>query len=320
MPLITKSSYPGPPWYQYNGHLQTIVPAFRKVNEITYERERLELPDGDFLDLDWIDKGSRDLVVLSHGLEGSSDRNYVKGMARFFQDQQWDVLAWNCRSCSGDLNRNFRLYYHGDTEDIGRVIDHVLAQKNYKRLVLIGFSMGGNITLKYVGTQGKALPEVISHAIAFSTPCDLKACTEVVEKKKNRFYHNYFLNNLKKKIRLKAEQFPDQLDTSQLDEIKAWFDFDTQFSAPLNGLPDASTFYYEASAKNFMGGTTIPTLIVNAKNDPVLDERSAPAGIAQKHPNLFLESPASGGHVGFALKNRNYYWSELRAWEFCRRN
>jgi len=202
MPLITKSTYPGSPWYQYNGHLQTIIPTtFRRVKDIYYERERLELPDGDFLDLDWIDSGSRDLVILSHGLEGSSDRTYVKGMARFFHKQHWDVLAWNCRSCSGELNRNFKLYYHGDTEDISQVIDHVLAQKNYKRIVLIGFSMGGNITLKYVGTRGKALPEPISHAIAFSTPCDLKACTEVVESNKNRFYHNYFLNNLKAKIR-----------------------------------------------------------------------------------------------------------------------
>lgn len=321
MPVVPQSAYPGPPWYQYNGHLQTVIPtSFRKVNHIYYERERLELPDGDFLDLDWINNGSRDLVILSHGLEGSSDRTYVKGMARFFHKQHWDVLAWNCRSCSGEMNRNFRLYYHGDTEDISQVINHVLTKRNYKRIVLIGFSMGGNITLKYVGTKGKDLPEPISHAIAFSTPCDLKACVEVVEGNKTRFYHHYFLNRLKAKIRLKAEQFPHQLDISGLDDIETWLEFDTRFSAPLNHLPDAAALYYEASAKNFVSGTAIPTLIVNAQNDPVLDERSTPKTLAKNHPNLFVESPPDGGHVGFALSRRKYYWSELRAWEFCHSN
>lgn len=318
MPVITSTSYPGPPWYQYNGHFQTIIPTtFRRINDIYYERERLELPDGDFLDLDWMDNGSRDLVILSHGLEGNSERTYIKGMAMFFHQQHWDVLAWNCRSCSGELNRNFRLYYHGDVEDIGHVIDHVLSQKNYKRIVLIGFSMGGNITLKYVGTKGKELADPISHAIAFSSPTDLKACVEVVESNKNRFYHKYFLNNLKAKIKLKAEQFPDQLDISRLDEIEDWFTFDTRYSAPLNKLPDADAFYYEASAKNFMTGTTIPTLLVNAQNDPVLDERSTPLSLAENHPQLFIETPRNGGHVGFALSRRKYFWSELRAWEFC---
>lgn len=318
MPLINATTYPGPPWYQYNGHIQTIIPStFRKVNGIYYERERLELPDGDFLDLDWLDNGSRDLVILSHGLEGNSERAYVKGMARFFHQQHWDVLAWNCRSCSGELNRNCRLYYHGDVEDIGRVVDHVLAQKNYKRIVMIGFSMGGNITLKYVGAKGRELANNISHAVAFSSPTDLKGSIDMVENNKNQFYHKYFLKSLREKIRLKAEQFPDQIDISGLEEIQDWYTFDTRYSAPLNHLRDPEHFYYEASAKNFMTGTQIPTLIVNAKNDPVLDEGSSPEELAENHPHLFLERPRNGGHVGFALAGRNYFWSELRAWEFC---
>lgn len=318
MPVIKKTSYPGPPWYQWNGHLQTVVPTtFRRLKPVVYERERLELPDGDFLDLDWLDAHSRDLVILSHGLEGNSDRTYIKGMARFFYEQHWDVLAWNCRSCSGEMNRNFRLYYHGDIEDIGQVIRHVLAQKSYKRIVLIGFSMGGNITLKYLGVHGKEVPDAITHGIAFSTPCDLQGSIQVLQQPRNRFYEKMFYRRLEAKIRAKAEQFPGRLDLGQFDNIRSWRDFDTHFSAPLTGLSGPDEFYYEASSINFMAGTSIPTLVVNAQNDPLLDERSAPAHLADKHPQLFLETPRQGGHVGFDLPRKPYVWSELRAWEFC---
>lgn len=317
MPLIDNSSYPGPPWYQYNGHLQTILPTvFGRLPTITWSRERLELPDGDFLDLDWLEGGNQDLLILTHGLEGSSEGTYVKGMADFFYQRGWDVLAWNCRSCSGELNRNFRLYYHGDTEDIDSVVGHALKRPQYRRIVLIGFSMGGNITLKYVGTLGRDLPSRITHAVAFSTPSDLKACVSVVEQGRYRFYHRYFLHKLKAKVRLKAAQFPGKLDVSDLHEIDTWYAFDTRFSAPLNGLPDAETFYYEASSTNFVGGTTIPTLIVNAQNDPVLDDRSTPRHLAKNHRYLYVETPAHGGHVGFALPGRNPRWSEWRAWTF----
>ncbi len=318
MPVVAQSSYPGAPWYQFNGHLQTIVPtSIRKVDLAPFERERLELYDGDFLDLDWLDAGSNELVILSHGLEGNSERNYIRGMAKFYYEQHWDVLAWNCRSCSGEMNRNFKLYYHGDVHDINEVIKHALARKSYKRVVLIGFSMGGNITLKYLGTKGKEVPSQISHGIAFSTPCDLQACIKEVSKPQNKFYSWYFFKSLKAKIAAKAAQFPDRLDVSNLFEIKDWYTFDTNYSAPLNGLSSAEEFYYEASSKNFMAGTTIPTLVVNAVNDPMLDEKSSPKHLAKNHPHLSIEVSRTGGHVGFALAKKDYFWSELRAWEFC---
>ena len=126
MPIIKNSTYPNPPFYQFNGHLQTIIPGiFRKVKGVNYDRERLELSDGDFLDLDWIRKGNKNIVLLSHGLEGDSDRQYILGAAKYFSQNGWDVLAWNCRSCSGEMNRNPRLYHHGDIEDIGTVVNHI---------------------------------------------------------------------------------------------------------------------------------------------------------------------------------------------------
>jgi len=159
MPIINQSTYPGPPSYLFNGHLQTIVPSvFRKVEGVAYERERFLLADGDFVDIDWLDTRSKKLVVLTHGLEGDSGRHYIKGTAKLFSQNGWDVLAWNCRSCSGEMNKAFRLYNHGEIGDISELINHALRTKHYEKIVLVGYSMGGNISLKYVGARGKEQP------------------------------------------------------------------------------------------------------------------------------------------------------------------
>ncbi len=316
MPIIQQSSYPKPPVYLRSGHLQTILPAMFRDIPIPYERERLELNDGDFLDLDWLDAGASRLVVLSHGLEGSSDRQYVKGMANLFFQRNWDVLAWNCRSCSGEMNRALRLYNHGDIDDIGEVIDHVLQTKSYEQIVLVGFSMGGSITLKYMGVHGKELPDIISHGIAYSTPCDLADSIKILEKPSNWLYRNKFMRNLKAKISLKAAQFPDKIDLAKFDHIKEWRDFDEHFSAPINGYDSPEDFYEQASAKNFMGGVNRPVLLVNAQNDPILTPACSPEALCDAHPHLFLETPRYGGHVGFGLKGHAHTWSEQRTWEF----
>ena len=143
----------------FNGHLESIFPAlFRKVNNVKFERERLTLFDGDFVDLDWLNSNSRQLVILTHGLEGDSSCQYILGMARMFSDHHWDVLAWMCRSCSGEMNRAFRMYHHGEISDIGEVIQHALKTKNYEKIILIGFSMGGNISMKIFGRTRKRNP------------------------------------------------------------------------------------------------------------------------------------------------------------------
>jgi hypothetical protein len=317
MPIIHESSYKKPPFYQFNGHLQTILPGmFRKV-ELRYERERLVLSDGDFVDLDWHAQGKNRLVLLSHGLEGNSERPYMKGMARIFSDNDWDVLAWNCRSCSGEMNRKFRLYNHGEIGDIGEVLAHINRTKNYDEIALIGFSMGGSITLKYLGVHGRNIPGNITKAVAFSTPCDLRAGAKVLDERENSMYKKRFLRKLKAKITAKAAQFPGRLDLSKLDQIEVWRDFDEYFSAPINGYRDADEFYEQSSAKNFMAGASIPTLLVNARNDPILTPSCSPEEICAPHPNIFLETPRQGGHVGFELARKPFMWSEYRALEFC---
>lgn len=316
MPLIASSSYLQSPAYLWNGHVETIVPAVARRVKVPYERERLELPDGDFVDLDWLDKKSRHLLVLTHGLEGNSRRNYVQATARFFAQEGWDVLAWNCRSCSGEMNRLPRLYHHGEIGDFGQVIQHAFRTKDYEQVALVGFSMGGSITLKYLGVQGKELPDAVKTGIAFSTPCDIEASIRTLELPVNRFYKNRFYKKLRRKIELKAIQFPGLIDAGLLNQVKTWRDFDTFFSAPLNGFDSPETFYQQASCVNYMEGIRVPALLANAQNDPILSPECSPEELCRRHPNVYLEMPARGGHVGFTLHRRGFSWMEQRAMEF----
>lgn len=317
MPLISSSSYPGPPLYQFNGHMQTILPAVLRKVETPWERERIQLPDGDSLDLDWIDNGARRLILLTHGLEGNTDRHYMKGMANAFAARGWDVLGWNCRTCNGEMNEQLRMYNHGDTEDIGEVIRHALSTKDYQEVVLIGFSMGGSILMKYLGVNGRAVPEAVRAGIAFSSPCDLAESVAALELPGNGFYKRRFFNSLRPKIEAKARQYPDVLDLSNFDRIQQWKDFDNFFSAPINGYRDADDFYFQASAKNFMDGTDRPILLVNALNDPILTPACSPEALCDQHPLIFLERPRKGGHVGFSQRGKPNAWSEQRAMEFA---
>lgn len=318
MPFIEKSSFPGAPFWQYNGHLQTLVPGlFRSVQGVEYQRERIHTPDGDFLDLDWIKRGNRRLVILTHGLEGDSNRQYIRGAARLFSGSGWDVLAWNCRSCSGEMNRAFRMYHHGDVEDITAVVSHASESGNYEKTALVGFSMGANITMKYLGTNGANIANQICAAAVFSAPCDLESGAEVLDRRENALYRRRFMRALIKKIREKNAQFPGRLDLDKLRLVRRWRDFDEYFSAPICGYRNAADFYQNASAKNFIAGIKIPTLLANAQNDPILTTACMPVEIARSHPFFHLELPEEGGHCGFQTRNGDEYtWSERRALGF----
>lgn len=318
MPLIEKSTYPGPPKHQFNGHLQTVLPGIaRSVRGVNYERERIETPDGDFLDLDWQRADNQRLVLLSHGLEGSSRSKYVLGAAKFFFQNGWDVLAWNCRSCSGEMNRQFRMYHHGDTEDISTVVRHALRKFGYPKISLVGFSMGANISLKYLGTAGGNLPPEVKSAAVFSAPTDIEAAAAVLDLPANYVYRRRFMRALTKKMRLKNEQFPGRLDLSKLKKIERWRDFDDWFAAPVCGFRDADEFYQNASAKNFLAGIRVPALLVNAQNDPILMPSCFPTEIAREHPFFYLEMPEQGGHCGFRVSGDKFSWAERRALAFC---
>lgn len=313
------AAYSGPPFYQINGHWQTIWPAlFRKVSLSYARRERIETSDGDFLDLDWAElPGTDRLVILSHGLESSADRNYVRGMAQAFFRARWSVLAWNCRSCSGELNRTRKLYHHGDIEDLSTVIDHALRQKDYATVLLIGFSMGGAMTLKYLGVQGSSVPQLVRGGIGFSVPTDLQAGAEVLDDPGNRFYKRRFFRKLKAKLLAKEAQFPGMIDRSLFDQVRTWRDFDDWFSAPVAGYTSARDFYRQSSCRHFMAGTAVPVLLVNALNDPILPPACHPVDLAGRYDLIHLETPRQGGHVGFQDR-RGHFWSEQRALAFAK--
>ena len=316
MPIIKQSTYPGPPVYLFNGHMQTILPSLEdKAGRLAYERQRFTLSDGDFVDLDWLRAGHPKVAVLIHGLEGNSQRKYLRKMATFLHDRGWDILAWNARSCSGEMNKAFRLYEHGEIGDLSEVMD-TLPQKGYGQAVLVGFSMGGSIVLNYLGRKGEELPKIVTHGVAISTPCNLGECADKLDRWDNILYRNKFKRKLYKKIIHKARQFPGRINPDKLKEVKRWRDFDEFFSAPVNGYANADDFYRKASSGNHVAGVAVPTLLINAQNDPFLTPACSPAHLAEKHPNFYLEVTKNGGHVGFPDKKKSDFWLGNRVVEF----
>ncbi len=316
MPIIS-SDYKAPLWIG-GKHAQTVLPSlFRKVVGVNYLRERIPTNDNDFLDLDWSRIGGKKLLVLSHGLEGSSRQPYILGMVKEFNARGWDALAWNFRGCGGEPNHSARIYHGGNTADLDAVVRHGAETKNYKEICLVGFSFGGNTTLKYIGDYADFLPPQVKRACVFSVPCDLYACARNLSTGINRVYLKSFLTTLKKKMHAKAEIFPGLLSGLNIDKINDFIDWDNLITAPLCGFRDAVHYYLECSSKYSISKIRIPTLIVNAQNDPFFHPSCFPQEECQKSPHVFLESPYDGGHQGFIKDSLiGTYWSEERAIRF----
>lgn len=317
MPVLEIPDYTRPKLL-FNRHFETIIPGlFRKVSELHYTRERINTPDGDFLDLDWHQNGQKRLVVVSHGLEGDSNRPYVQGMVRAFGQNEWDVLAWNYRGCSGEMNRLPVFYHSGATHDLETVINHVIHKNEYQQIVLIGFSLGGNLTLKYLGESKTEKFKEIKGAVVFSVPLDLAGCSMQIDKPYNFLYSRRFLSSLKKKVRVKSQWSSWTLNTDNLDMINSIYQFDDQVTAPLHGFDNADHYYDNCSSRKFLNGIQVNTLVVNALNDPFLSSSCLDQSLFTKLNNVFFETPKQGGHCGFARYNGDsYYWSELRALKF----
>lgn len=315
MPIVAPQKIKVPFW-QFNGHLQTIVPSMnRKIPSIDYRRERINTSDDDFLDLDWVQNDNKRIVIVSHGLEGGADRHYCKGIAKLFSQNQWDVLAWNCRSCSGELNKLPRFYHHNDVKDMSLILDTVRA-KGYAEISLVGFSMGGAISINVLGDQSTNTDDVIG-CVAVSTPIDLKTCSDELEKKTKGFYNQKFFKKLKAKVIAKA-QIMEGIDATPLleNKIVSLRGFDQYYTAPLHGFESAEEFYYQASPERRIKEVKKPFLVLNALNDPFLTKESYPFKLAEKSKYLYLETPKKGGHVGFCMKDSDWTYAELRSLEF----
>lgn len=315
MPLVP-SNYK-PPFLFRNGHFSTIYAGvIRRVHGLLQKRERLELPDGDFMDLDWSDSPlpTKRVAILLHGLEGDAQRHYITGSAKKLNYNNYDVCAVNFRGCSGVPNRLYRSYHSGVTEDLIVVIEHILNTRDYDEIYLLGFSLGGNLSLKYLG-EGNCVPRQLKAAVAVSVPCDLKDACDQLLSSKNVLYSARFKKHLLAKLRTKRKQFPDKITEGKIKAIVTLKDFDDAYTAPAHGFRDALDYYATCSSDQFLDTITVPTLILNAKNDSFLGANCYPFKEAENNPHLYLEVPDFGGHVGFwGRKNSSY--AEKRAVEF----
>lgn len=306
-----------PPLLFKNGHFATIYSGIiRSVNGVVQKRERITLSDGDFLDLDWSDSvtETQKLVVLLHGLEGDAQRPYITGSAKILNQNGYDACAVNYRGCSGEPNIKYRSYHSGATEDLIEVLNHILNTRHYSKIYLKGFSLGGNLLLKYLG-EGNDVPKELKGAVAVSVPCNLHYSCKQLLSSKNILYAIKFKGNLLGKLRQKQQMFPEKISDNDIKRIKTLKDFDDIYTSQAHGFEDALDYYKKSSSLQFLPHIQVPSLIINAKDDSFLGPECYPVKETDKNTKLFLEMPSYGGHVGFWGKN-NITYTEKRALNF----
>ena len=306
-----------PPFIFKYGHVSTVYYGlFRTITGLEQKRERLELADGDFMDLDWsFATGSTDkVVILLHGLEGHGQRPYITGSAKHFNEGGYDCCAVNFRGCSGEPNRLYRSYHSGATEDLEAVVTHILRAKDYRELYIKGFSLGGNMVLKYAG-EGREIPTALKGITAVSAPVDLYSSLRALMGWRNLPYAIRFRKHLVAKLKAKQPLFPDLLPDRDIERIKTLKDFDDIYTSRAHGFKDALDYYSRCSSKQFLDGVRIKTLIINARNDSFLGPECYPQEEARNNECIFLEMPNFGGHVGF-YDAGNIAYTEKRALKF----
>ena len=320
---MADDSYQPAFWYR-GRHLQTLWgPLLRRGRRPPLRRERLETADGDFVDLDWLADGpaSGPLVLVLHGLEGSAQSHYARGLLREAGRLGIRAAVLHFRSCSGEVNRLAPLYHSGDTRDLEWVVEDLARREPKLRLGVIGISLGGNVALKWLGEQGEAAPTAVVGAVGISTPFDLSVCATVLDRGFNRaVYTRSFLRTMKAKVRAKAHLYDGQIDVAAVLRSRTFTEYDRRFTAPLNGFADEQDYWTRASSGPYLERIRRPTLLINAVNDPFMPGRHLPREVVARSSwieALFVEQ---GGHVGFldgALGGSS--WAERRALAFLRR-
>lgn len=307
-----------PPLIFKNKHLNTISAAlWRKQEKLPYQRKRFKLKDGDFVDLDYVHTGSDKIVVLIHGLEGSSDRAYIRGMAKKFSQNNFDVLAFNFRGCSGEPNLTLKGYHMAATEDLEEVINFLQQENKYASIYLIGFSLGGSVVLRFLSLISSNVTfNKVKGGITFSVPLHLVEANRAIDKWENLLYRLRFMMSLKKKMKQKQVQFP----TIELLPSKWKYNFtffDDFYTGPIHGFKNALDYWQKAGAINIMDRINLPCLLVNAADDSFLSKYCFPESLANYNSNFYFCKPKWGGHVGFMPVNKNgFLWSEDFAFQF----
>ncbi len=306
-----------------NPHAQTVLAnSLRDMNGVSYRRVRLDTPDGDFLDLDFaavpgVELGhDTPLVLLLHGLEGSARRSYASEMYRQLAQRGVRAVGMNFRSCSGEMNRTSKLYHAGKTDDVAHVVGWLddLFPNAVKGLV--GFSLGGNTMLKYLGEQGDDTP--IQAAAAVSPPFDLAQIARTFHLGSGRPYATRFMKSLRQKALNHAQLNGSDINIQAVLNAKTMMDFDNAVTAPLHGFRDADDYYARNSSEQFLPGIRVPTLVVRAMDDPFFGSDIPHMALAANE-NLLPVLVPHGGHVAFAegiWPRRFRYWAERQAASF----
>lgn len=303
-----------PAWWLTNPHCQTLWPILfrRRIKEISPKRERLELKDGDFIDLAWVGSDTGPIVLILHGLEGSIQSLYVQGILRAIEQQGWRGVCMHFRSCSGERNRLPRAYHSGETLDVAEVVNQLKQREPQTPLAAIGFSLGGNVLLKWLGETGQHNPLVA--AIAVSVPFELTKAASRINQGFSRLYQWHLLDSLCKKIKWKFQHQPAPFDIPSLNTLRTLRDFDNEITAPLHGFLDAEDYYTRSSSRQYLQHIRIPTLLLQAKDDPLVGNEALPA-YNEISTSVTFELSEKGGHVGFVsghLPWKSFYWLEER--------
>lgn len=305
------------PFLFRKGFVSTVYSGLiRKVN-LTQTRERLELADGDFIDVDWsyAPHKSDKVIILLSGLEGHAQRPYLTGTAKLFNQHGIDAISVNFRGCSGEPNRKYYAYHSGATHDLHTLVLHAI-EKQYAEIYIYGISLGGNLALKYLGERDD-LPSQIKACIGISVPCSLQHASRKLHHFSNKLFHDRFKRKLVDSLRIKQSQFPEHLSKIDVDAIKTLYDFDEVYTAKAHGFKNALDYYEQSSCLQFLPNITVPSLIINALNDSFLTPECFPVKAAKNNPHLYLEMPKYGGHVGF-IQRGGVYYNEQRALDFVK--
>ncbi len=284
------------PWWLPGGHLQTIYAALRPPPRPPLARERWDTPDGDFIDVDFAgDAAAPRRLALFHGLEGSSDSHYARAIAAQAAQRGWRVALPHFRGCSGEPNRMPRAYHSGDTEEIDWVL-----RKFKSPLFVVGISLGGNALLKWLGERGAGAASLVRRAAAVSAPIDLAAAGRALDRGLNRLlYTRRFLATLRPKSLAKLERFPGLYDAAVVRAARSFRAFDDAVTAPLHGFRGVDHYWSAASSGPWLERIRVPTLLLNARNDPFLPEHALLAAARNAASCVLVEFPRNGGHAGF---------------------
>ncbi|ASP48165.1 hydrolase [Cognaticolwellia beringensis] len=318
--MFTKSSF-SPAWWLKNAHLQTIAAKFfRRGHSISTTNETLELPDGDFVDLAWTEQVnptcSRPIVAVLHGLEGSKNSHYAKGMLSAIKAQGWVGVLMHFRGCSGRPNRMAKSYHSGQTCDVDFFSQYLASNYPQAKKAIIGFSLGGNVLTRYLAEQKE---NIYQAACVICAPLDLSSCSNRINRGFSRVYQKYLVDMLRASTIEKINaNLLSNIDRNHLNKVRSIRDFDQMVTAPINGFLDANDYYRQSSGREVLKQITTPCLIIHATDDPFLCHVNTTA-ISTLPKQMIFEVSARGGHVGF-ISGKNplkpQFWLEQRIPEF----